>query len=117
MSSTSKQSGSTEVMDNLHKAPKYMGLACLQKYITFILFAAIIFGLFLMAKKNQQDFEDALVKQSQRQLLTIAKAETQHFKSFIFGLQDELRILALNPQTKELINSSVDSGIQHDEGD
>ena len=80
-------------------------------------FVAAVLALSFLAKKNVEDFENAIVAQTQRHLLTIAKSETIHFERFIDDVRDELKMLALNPQIQaDIVRDNLLKDMSTNEG-
>jgi len=67
------------------------------------LLAALATAACLLAVASARNFERAVVAQAQQHLLTIAKTQGRNMESLFADIQDDLQLLALNPELQELI--------------
>lgn len=81
--------------------------AILKKIIIYLGVAIIFFGIGYFAWINHKDFEDAIVMQTQDQLLIIAKSEAQSIQSYISDINDELEIAGSQSITHEVLKNET----------
>ncbi len=71
-------------------------------------FGAIIFAVCFLAHKNVKSFEKAVVGQTQRNLLTIAKTQAEHIESLLGNIHSQLEFLASIPTLKRKITENLE---------
>lgn len=81
--------------------------AILKKLLIYLSIAVILFGVGYLALLNHKDFEEAIVKQTQEQLMLIAKSEAQSIQSYISDINDELEIAGSQPITHEVLKNET----------
>ena len=87
------------------QAHKRFGISAAVGASVVVVVVVVVVGF--LARKNTENFENTVITQTQKHLLTITKKQVEHLEAHLTDIQSKLEILASNPGVKKKIRENI----------